>query len=534
LTKTLAALALIASIVTSAGCSRVENGGSATHNPWTIPGTLRIAQRETPDNLNMLLGTEVVDTDISMFWAGYLFKLDDRNQLVPDLALTVPTQANGGISPDGLRITYHLRRGVVWQDGAPFTADDVVFTWHALLNPKNTVVSRFGYDIVSSIDEPDRYTLVVHLKHRFSPFVATFFAMANHADCILPKHILGTYASIDHAPYNLRPIGTGPFRIVSYDPGSRIVFEANDRYWGGPPKLKRVIFQIVGSDNTLLTLAQSHQIDLFYRAPETLAENLRSIPGMRVVLTPLNRFTDIGFNAGSPALADVRVRRALAYGTDRKALIDKVTHGIAMEAQTDQPSFQWAFNPHALQYPYDPERAKRLLASAGVRTPLPLQLVSFTGSATITEAEELLQSQWGKLGIDVSIKNYPSGQLYATVSAGGIEQSEKFDAVIENWANGSDPDESILVRCNMAPPNGWNIYRFCDPAVDAAEKTAVESYDPATRARAYAIIQQRLNEELPFFVIWYEREFDVVNTDLQNYKPAHAVTPFWNTAQWSI
>jgi peptide/nickel transport system substrate-binding protein len=508
---------------------------ACTHaSAWTIPGTLRIAQRETPDNLNMLLGTETVDTDISMFWAGYLFDLNDRNRLVPDLATTLPTQANGGISADGLRVTYHLRRGVLWHDGKPFSAQDVLFTWHAMLDPKNAVVSRFGYDIVSSIDTPNPYTLIVHLKRPFSPFVATFFTMANHADCILPMHLLAQYPDINHVAYNLKPIGTGPFEVESYEPGSRIVFVANDRYWRGRPKLDRVVFQIVGSDNTLLTLLQSHQIDFFYRAPESMAAALRNIPGTRVVLTPLSRFTDIGFNGGNPALADVRVRQALAYGTDRNALIEKVTHGIAVAAQTDQPSFSWAFDPKARQYPYDPKRAMQLLASAGLHRKLALELVSFTGDSTVAETEELLQSQWKDLGIDVTIKNFPSGQLYATLASGGIEQSGKFDAVIENWANGSDPDESILVTCKMTPPAGWNIYHFCDPRLDAAENAALGSYSQPARTASYALVQEHLNDELPFYVLWYQRQIDVVNVNFKNYKPAHAVTPFWNTWEWAI
>jgi peptide/nickel transport system substrate-binding protein len=493
----------------------------------------------------MLLGTEVVDTDISMFWAGYLFDLNDRNQLVPELATAVPTLANGGISADGLRITYHLRHGVTWQDGAPFTAADVLFTWHALLNPKNDVVSRFGYDLISSIDTPDAYTLIVHLKRRFSPFVATFFTMANHPDCILPKHLLDRYPDINHVAYNRKPVGTGPFSVQSYEPGSRVVLVANGRYWRGRPKLDRVEFDIVGSDNTILSLMRSHQIDFFYHAPPSIVASLGNIPGTRVILTPRSRFADIGFNAGNQALSDIRVRQALAYGTDRTALIGKVTHGIAIPARTDQPAFSWAFDPGAKQYPYDPARARALLDDAGWHAgrrgirersgaPLALTLVSFTGDATVAETEELLQSQWRQIGVDVTIKNFPSGQLYATVAAGGIEQSEKFDVVIENWANGSDPDESILVTCHMAPPAGWNIYRFCDPKLDAAENLALASYDRAIRAKAYATVQREINEKLPFYVIWYERQIDVVNGNFRNYKPAHAVTPFWNTWQWSI
>ncbi|MGZ3509596.1 MAG: peptide ABC transporter substrate-binding protein [Vulcanimicrobiaceae bacterium] len=504
-----------------------------------------MAEREQPDNLNPLLGTQTVVSDLSMFWAGYLFNWSDRDELVPELATRVPTLENGDISRDGLRIRYHLRRGVKWQDGAPFTADDVIYTWRQMMNPQNLVVSRFGYDLISHIDKLDDYTIDIHLKKPFSPFVATFFTMANHTNCILPKHLLARYPNINRVSYNTMPVGTGPFRIASYEKGSQITFVANDNYWRGAPKLRRIEFHIVENDQTMLTLLQTHEIDFYYRAAETLAPSLRGIPGTRIVISPFTRFADLGLNAANPALADPRVRRALAYATDRQALVEKVTHGVAIPGDSDQPSFSWAYDQNVTRYPYDPARAAALLDQAGWRVgpdgirvkegrPLRVTLVSFTGSGTATNTEVFVQQAWHQVGVDVSIKNFSSAQLYATLGAGGIEQSGKFDVAFENWANGSDPDNSILFRCTMAPPAGWNIYHFCNRELDDAEDTALSHYDLATRKAMYARVQEIVSSELPIIVLWYQRQLDVINTDFQNYKPAHAVTPFWNTWAWSI
>ena len=532
--------ALLASCVRSGAGS-----GRYGANPWTIHGVLRIAGRQQPDSLNPLLGTQTVDRDLSMFWAAYLFVWNDRDEFVPELATRVPTQRNGDISPDGLRIRYHLRHGVVWQDGAPFTADDVVYTWHQMLNPRNFIVSRFGYDLIRTIAQPDHYTVDVHLKRRFSPFVATFFTMSNQTDCILPKHLLDRYPDINRAAYNGLPIGTGPFRMVSYERGSRITFVANPRYWRGTPRLRRIEWHLVESDDTMLTMLQTHAIDVYYRAAETLFPSLQHIPGTRVVLSPFTRFADLGFNGATPALADVRVRRALAYATDRAALIDKVTHGVAVRGDSDQPPFSWAFDPSVRKYPYDPGEAAALLDAAGWRRSadgmrrkngraLALELVSFTGSATASEAEVLLQDEWHRAGIEVTIKNYSSAQLYATLGNGGIEQSGKFDVIFENWANGTDPDDTILFRCDMEPPAGWNVYHFCNARLDAAAAAALKTYDQSSRKQQYGIVQRIVASDLPILVLWYQRQLDVINTDFQNYKPAHAVTPFWNTWEWSI
>lgn len=526
--------ALVLSCILGA-CTRAPQAGAAGPNQWTVTGVLRIAQREDPDNLNLLLGTEAVDIDVSAFWAAYLFRWSDRNRLVPELATVEPTRANGGISVDGRRIVYRLRRNVKWQDGVRFTASDVIYTWRQMLNPRNLVVSRVGYDVVARIDRVDDYTIVVHLKRPFAPFVNTFFAPANHPDVILPEHLLARYPDINRVPYNSLPIGTGPFRIVAYERGSRIEMVANDAYWRGRPKLRRVDFRIVGSDETMLTQLVSHDIDFFYRAPESLEPELRGIAGTRLIETPYDRFTDVGFNASVPGLNDVRVRRALAYAIDKRALIDKVMHGVAVPGDSLHPSFSWAYDPNVTRYPFDPAKAAKLLARAGWPAGrLALTLVSFTGSGTVTAAEELLQQQWERAGVNVRLKNFPSGKLYATLGAGGIEQSGKFDAAVENWENGTDPDDSILVMCDMTPPAGWNIYHFCSPEVDAAERAALRTYDRGVRAAAYRRVARIVSEELPFVVLWYQMQLDAVNTDLRAYRPAHAVTPFWNVWEWSI
>ncbi len=530
-----------------AGCSKVseDTGAGPGSNPWTIPGVLRIAGRQEPDTLMPIIGTQTVDTDLDMFWSGHLLNWSDQNAFVPELATDVPTLGNHGISADGLSITYHLRRGVQWQDGAPFTADDVIFSWQQIMNPANFVPSRLGYDDIARIDKQGDYTIVVHLKKRFAPFVATFFTMSNTTYGVIPKHLLAGLHDLNRTEYANKPVGTGPFIVAEYDKGSMIKFVANPHYWRGPPRLKEIDYRFIGNDNTALTLLKTHEVDFYYRAAQTLAPALKNIPGTRVVLSPFTRFTDLGFNAAVPALSDVRVRKALAYGTDRQELIAKVTEGVSMPADSDQPPYLWAHDSGVTKYPFDPARAAALLDAAGWTlgpdklrrkngAPLQLELVGYNGSAVVTGTETVIQRQWRQLGVDVSIKNFPSDILYEAKGAGGIEQNGKFDVAVEQWANGIDPDESILFKCDLAPPNGWNIYHFCSRQLDAAEDAALVEYDQAARKADYATVQRIITDQLPIFVLWFERDQHVINTDFKNFKPAHASTPFWNTWEWEI
>jgi peptide/nickel transport system substrate-binding protein len=538
---------MLAAAAVMTGCSKVgtSTGPATGANNWTIHGVLRIAGVSEPDNINPILGNQQTEVDLSMFWAGYLFNWSDQNQFVPELATQVPTTKNGGISADGLAITYHLRPGVLWQDGAPFTADDVIFTWQTIMNPRTNVQTRTGYDLISSIDKKDSHTIVVHLKKQWAPFVDSFFTMSSTPYPILPKHILGNLPDINTAPYNVKPIGTGPFIFQEWQRGTIIRMTANPHYWRGAPKLKEVDYKIIPDETTILTQLRTHEADMEYNAPASQTPSFKDIAGVRTYLTPFTQYREIGFNLTNPILSDVRVRQALAYATDQQQLIDTVSHGVNMKGDTDQPPFLWAHAEKVQQYPHDPVMAGKLLDEAGWKLGpdgyrskngqrLSLEMSGITGAAETRNIEAVVQSQWRQVGVDVYIKNYQSGDFFKTYQAGGILQTGKFDTAVYSWLNGVDPDDSTLFMCNQFPPNGQNNYHFCNHDLDAAEQVAMTEYDQDKRKAAYDKIQKILAEQEPLIVIWFVRRQDVVNNDLRNYKPAHAVTTFWNPWEWEL
>ena len=531
----------------TAACTKISTRtAGGTSNPWTIPGTLRIGVRQEPDNLNPVLSGQSIGLDIGMFWAGLLLDYDDQGHYVPDLALAKPTLANGGISPDGRTITYHLRKGVTWQDGAPFTADDVIFTWRAIMNPNNDVPGRAGFEQIETIEKRDAYSLVVRLKRPYAPFIADFFTPAGFNNTVvLPNHLLGRYRDINRVAYNRLPIGTGPYQVVKYEPDRLIQLEANPHYWRGAPRLQKIEIHIVPNDNTLATLIRSHEIDFYYRVPHRISATLHGVPGTNVVGAWFTRFAEIAFNMESPILLDLRVRRALAYATDKAAIIEKVAGGADLIADSDQPPSLWAHDAQLPQYHYDPARAAALLDSAGwhvapdgVRekngVPLRIGLAGATGDVTWMLTREVVQAQWRRVGVDVEIKSYPSDLLFAPYSGGGITQSGRFDAVLQSWANGEDPDDSGLFECRARPPGGQNIFRFCDAGLDAAEEAALSTNDEARRKTDYARIQKVLAQQLPALFLWFDRYDYAVNSDMRNFKPAHVGSPLWNTWEWAI
>jgi peptide/nickel transport system substrate-binding protein len=165
-----------------------------------------------PDSLNPMLSNEADELNFAHLYMSYLVENDDRGTTVPEIASEVPTVENGGISHDERSITYHLRPKVRWQDGAPLTARDLLFSYRAIVDPRNNVPTRVGYEEVQSIRAPDALTIVVRLRRRFSPFIQWFFGPQGNG-AILPEHLLEGVRDLNHAAYNQLPVASGPFRL---------------------------------------------------------------------------------------------------------------------------------------------------------------------------------------------------------------------------------------------------------------------------------------------------------------------------------
>ncbi len=239
-------LALAALAASLAACTKVSNEdqGAGRHS-WTQAGVLRIAIQGDVKNLNPLLNSNTTDVFINRLMFEPLLTADPKGNPLPMLASIVPTTTNGGISADGLTITYHLRKDAKWTDGVAVTSNDVKWSWSAIMNPANNVVSRHGYDYVKSVDTPDDATVVVHLKQKFSPFVNSFFAESDQPYPIAPEHILAKYANLNTIQFNGEPnVSDGPFRFAEWSRNDHINLVRNDNFFLGKPNLDRIEIKV--------------------------------------------------------------------------------------------------------------------------------------------------------------------------------------------------------------------------------------------------------------------------------------------------
>ncbi|HEY6237116.1 MAG TPA: ABC transporter substrate-binding protein, partial [Candidatus Elarobacter sp.] len=244
-----------------AACIVPARGAAALH-PWTDPTTLRLVVTGDPHGLNPIFPTNQEDDYLASLCFDLLITQDGAGRLVPDLAADVPTLRNGGISADGKTIRYSLRHGVRWHDGAPFTSADVAFTWHAIMDARNSVPNRHGYDHVERVETPDPYTVVFRLRELYAPFVRTVFAEADTTYRVLPKHLLEHETSLDRADFNTHPIGTGPYKFVRWDRAQSVEYEANAAYFGGAPHIPKIIVRIIPDFTTSAIEVRAHHVDL--------------------------------------------------------------------------------------------------------------------------------------------------------------------------------------------------------------------------------------------------------------------------------
>jgi peptide/nickel transport system substrate-binding protein len=529
-----------------AGCSKNGSSGSASgRHSWTQPGVLRVAIVQEPKSLNPLLATTTDDGFVDRFMFEPLLSADPRGNPVPMLASAVPTVANGGIEKDGLTVTYRLRTGAAWTDGVPVTSRDVKWSWRAILNSNNNVVSRHGYDVVRAIDTPDDHTVVVHLKRRFAPFVNTFFAESDQPYDIAPAHVLSKYPDFNQVPFDEKPtVSDGPFRFVSWSHGDRIELAANPGFFKGRPGLDRVLIQIVPDENTAINLLRTHAIDYIFQPSIGTYPALEEVPDTHVVRVDMNAFEALEFNVAHPGVSDPVVRRAIAHALDKASFVRRLTHDQDKVASEDIPDWMWAFDPNVRSYPYDVATAKKLLQQAGYafgtdgfarKHGEPLRLLLATENANATHREEslLVQEALRRIGIDVEIKYYPQNALYATAAMGGVIQGGKFDLTLAPWYAGIDPDDSSQFLCAMVPPNGWNSSRYCSGEMESAQSAALTHYDRALRTVDYARIQRLLARDNPYVFLWWQRQQEAVSDDFKGFAP-NPVNEAWNAWQWSI
>ena len=541
--RALAVLTASVMALAASSCSKVASTASDGRHPWTIPHHVRIGSSEEPDGLNPLFANSAATDQIATLLYAFVFRYDAKGELIPEIATTVPTYANGGVSKDGKTITLHLRAGMTWADGAPLDGRDIRFTWRAVMNDKNRARTRLGWDDVAAMDLPDPLTLIVHLKAPDSAIIPGIFGGGGGAAFPpLPEHLLGALPDLNEAAFNTRPLSSGPFVLTNWAHGSALTFAPNPHYWRGPPKLTELTWKIIPNAETEFQELQTHDIDLYDPVPESQIPQLAKLVGVRAIKRLKSNYRYLTFNCRKPLLSDVRVRRAIALGIDWDRMNATIYHGLNLRASSDIVPDSWAA-PTIPLFRFDPLGAAKLLDAAGwmrgtggVRekhgVPLALTISSGTNKPANEQAEVQMQQQLKPLGIALSIKNYPTSVLFAQT---GPLYGGTYDISWSVDTNGPEPDNSGNWAAQFIPPHGANTSFLADPIITQSADAALLTFDRVKRKALYQREEERIHELVPAVFLYWEMSYAAVNSDLKNYQPAeYDMADLANSYEWDI
>lgn len=529
----------------AAGAALLALGSVRTARAQGVAGQCIDAFTQEAVNFNPLLyvntGCETA-VEFSVFDA--LWKIAPDGTFTPNLAAELPTQANGGISADGRTWTIKLRPDVLWHDGTPFTAADVLFTLQTLMDPKVAVRSRNGQDHVQSYEAPDDHTVRIVLKDDFAPYMVSW-----QKTSVIPKHILAQEKDINTAPFNTHPVGTGPFVFRNRVAGDHIAFDANPKYHLGAPKLTSLIQKYVPDQQTLYAQFQTGAVDIYdvvQGIPPLLYTRAKKLPGVQVPLTAQPFVEFIYFNCGKPQFSDKRVRQALYMAVDKKGWAEAIYYGLPAPTLSYLPPSHWAYNTKLVDPGYNPSKAAELLDAAGwtvgsdgVRAKdgvkLAFTMSTTAGNKSREQAQQLVQQNWKKIGVAMTIKNMP-----ASVVWGDYTVKSQFDTLMVAWDPllYPDPDYTDRVASNLIPVKsgtGSNYVQYQNPELDALCARGVSTVGIEARKPIYDRIQEILLEDVPFAPIFAYEVPCGVGPRVHGY----AVNPYtpcnsWNNNEWSV
>ncbi|MDR2401809.1 MAG: peptide-binding protein [Deferribacteraceae bacterium] len=481
-----------------------------------------------PLNLIPAISSDSASHEIAGFIYNGLITLDKNMNIAGDLA------KSWEISEDNLTITFYLRDDVLWHDGKPFTAEDVLFTHRFMIDNSTPTAYDKDFRMVASVEAPDNYTVKVSYDEPYSPSLPSWGLW------IMPKHLLdGVPATKSDLQRN--PVGTGPYIFKEWKSGY-INLTANPKYFKGKPHIDRVMFRYFTDQSAAFMELLNGGIDVNPLTPAQYAKQTdteRFMSQYETYKYLASSYTYIGYNLRRKPFDDKRVRQALSYATPVNNIINSVMHGYATPAAGPfKPGTVW-HNDALSHYPLDLAKAEELLREAGYAKnnkgvlvkdgkPLKIELITNTNT-TRQQIAEVIQNGWKELGITVSIRVFEWGTfLNEHVNKGD------FDALILGWTIVTDPDISPIFHSEGCKAGATlNFICYSNPDVDTLFDKAIRTFNTEERKGYYDRVQEILTEEQPYTFLYVPYALYAVSSRVRGIEPAPAGI-FYNIEEWFV
>ncbi len=418
-------------------------------------------------------------------------------------------------------ITFKLRRDVRFHDGEPFDANDVVFTFNAIMDSKNLSPRTSDFEPIDRIEVIDSHTIKVVYKRLFSPAINAWLMG------ILPQHLLdprardtadddAAVAGMRESPFNRAPVGTGAFRFVAWQSDELIHLKRNDDYWDSPPFYRSFHYRVIPDLLTQEVEFRSGAVDAFSPLPHQIAR-YRKDDRYRGISTVTPGYSYIGYNNRRPLFKDRRVPRALGMAIDVDQIIKHVLYDEGERVTGPYPIITRWYDPAIQPLPYDPAGALELLAEAGWSRNddgwlekggkvLEFNLITNNGNTVRKAIMTIVQQAWRQIGVRVHTQVFEW-----TVFLSDFVDNGNFDAVILGWRLGFDPDQFQLWHSSQAGPKQLNFVGYNNPQADDLIERIRREYDPAEQERLAHQLHAVIAADQPYTFLMTGRAMSVLD-----------------------
>jgi dipeptide transport system substrate-binding protein len=491
--------------------------------------TLVFCSEGSPENFYPAINTTGTSFDANSQVYSRLVDFErGETRVIPGLA------ESWDISEDGLVYTFKLRKGVKWhttktfKPTRAFNADDIVFSierqwkddnpYFKVTSSNHSYFNDMGMPkLLKTVEKVDDHTVRITLNQPEAPFLSDFameyagIISKEYADAMLKA---GTPEKVDQ-----EPVGTGPFTLVQYQKDAVIRYKAFPDFWRGKAKIDDLVFAITPDASVRWAKVQKGECHLMpYPNPADL-DAMKKDANVQVLEQPGLNVGYLAFNVQKKPFDDKRVRQALNMAIDKKAIVDAVFLGAGVPAKNPIPPTIWSYNDEIKDYPYDPEKAKKLLAEAGVKdgfeTDLWAMPVQRPYNPNAKRIAELMQADLAKIGIKANIVSYEWGEYRKRAQNG-----EHMTAQLGWTGDNGDPDNflQVLLGCEAAKPGGSNIAKWCNKEFEDLTIQAKRVPDQAKRAELYRQAQVIFKEESPWFPIAHSVQYKPVRKEVVDFK----------------
>ncbi|HST89288.1 MAG TPA: ABC transporter substrate-binding protein [Ktedonobacterales bacterium] len=485
-----------------AGCG--GGGSSATSGGPKTGGALTVGLDSDVVTLDPLKSTALVDREVMLNIYDTLVRVDDKNNVQPDLATSWTT------SSDGKQVTFTLRSGVKFQDGTPFNADAVVTNIQRILTTKSSP-RHSELSTVDSVAKVDDTHVVFNLKSAFSPLLLT---LTDRAGMILsPAVIQSAGDNLGNAPTGA---GTGPFQFDSWVKGDHMTVKANPSYWQKDsagrtlPYLASVTYKPITNESVMFTNLQTGAIQVAQDVDPKDIPAVKNNSSLVYKQTAGLSFFGFELNTKSAPLNDVHFRRAIAYAVNRDEILNSVLQGVGVTAQGPLSPSSWAFNQNGNYFTNDISKAKAELAQSSSPTGGSFDLLVASGSPLNLQEAQFIQSELKPANITVNIKT----ETFATILSDTT--AFKFQAALIGWSGRPDPDGNTFSWFHTG--GGNNDMQYSNATVDKLLEDARVQSDQSKRAQDYVQAEQQIASDAPYVFINHGVSTQISSAKVQNFQ----------------